>query len=269
MQKFFLSGLLGILLLTSPANSFGGVDFDGTDDLLCGENQVTGFPTQHPLTITAWIYPNDVGRSDSQIIFSYGDDPSASAAKGFSFSLITLTNDLRYTTRGVKDYDCTNCAVVNNEWQFVAVSVDIADDATLYHYRPSTVTLTTQAATHTADMVAPDASSDIRIGSLYSSNVQVCTSSTQYFDGIITEVHVYDTNLSAVQISQLYLSQLKGLIVDQSNCADAFLLNEEADGTSADGNTFSGFCNRNVLTGDDGAGNANLTATAESFLSYH
>src|SRR3990167_2745594 len=201
MRKFFLKSWLGIsalcLIILNPC--FAAVDFDGTDDSFCLDNpSSSGLPTQHPLSITAWIYPDVITVGN---IFAFGERNTDvdGVSTGYRLTLLTA-NEVRYTSLGVKDYSSTTFTTVTGEWQFVAVSIDSGDDATLYHYRLSTDTWTSEAVTHTADMNVPASTSDLMIGALHTTNSQVCSSLAGLFNGKIDDVQVYNTNLSQTQI---------------------------------------------------------------------
>jgi hypothetical protein len=91
------------------------------------------------------------------------------------------------------------------------------------------------------------------------------------FWGIISELVIWDVELTLAQVKQLYNSRLKGM-GDQISPDDRVLdlrMDDGLDGTSADGDTVRDYSgNSNDGTGDDGADNTGLTWKAEDYLSY-
>lgn len=252
-----------IILASSFSLCFAGVEFDDVDDSLCLENaNQTGLPLANPLSITAWQYPTSV--TGTQAIMAYNDRTGGGA--GFAF--FNVGDESRYTAASIKDYLTTTFTIVLNEWQFTAVSIDSAHDATLYHFRPSTNTWTIETVTHTADMNAPPTTSDLMIGANNNVLSNSCSTLTTFFKGIISDVAIYTTNLSQAQIETIGYSRIKRMPLQISSVSILFLLDDKPDGTAVDGLTFRDIINGKVLTGDNGANNTGLTAKAEEFLTY-
>jgi len=200
---------------TSDGKYNGAYSFDGVNDYIAKENTNTNFPTG-TFTLTAWIKPTTIVGT----ILSWGE--RSGTHTGFKFSLGN-TDELRFTTFAVKDYDTTTFHLVTGEYQFVAVVFDSSYDATFYHYLPSTGVLATQTVTHNVDMNNPGTDADIILGA-YHNAVNDLSSLTNFFNGTIDEVALYNNSLSSDEIVSLYKSNLAkydenkwNLYVNQSN----------------------------------------------------
>ena len=266
MKKILL--ITFICSLTSLCSA--GIDFDGVDDYLCKDNPSTAtMPSAAPFSVSAWIYPDSIHASENNRVFTYGERSGADS--GFSFGLLGEgTDELRLTTLGVQDYNTTAMTVVTGEWQFIAVSLDASFDATFYHYRLSTDTLTTDTFDWNVDMNTPDATSDIFIGIITGNDVgATCSSSKEAeFDGKIDDVKVYDTDLSQAQIELDFRSRMRRLLIADSNRKGYWLLDDVSDGVSADGTNILDFEGLNTLVGVDGANNTGLLGSASEVQSY-
>ena len=90
-------------------------------------------------------------------------------------------------------------------------------------------------------------------------------------EGIIGEIAVWSVELSAAEVSRLASAESRHmpLQIQAAGLVSYHTLDDEEDGTSADGDTFLDYSgNGNTATGDDGANNTGLTARAEEVLSY-
>lgn len=93
-------------------------------------------------------------------------------------------------------------------------------------------------------------------------------SSGSHIPATMSDVMIYNRELTAAEVLAHAKSRVKGPMF--SGCVGYWPLNDSADGTSGDGDTFldrAGINGANA-TGADGANNTGLTAKAESYLSY-
>lgn len=249
--------LLVILLLCGIARA--GVNFDAVDDEInCGsdaslDNLVT-------YTITAWIYPRTLGEGSLGRV--YGKETTNSGPLLIMVSSYNVANNLilqhnRATVDGA--WRTPTNAITLNAWQHVAVTYDgssTANNPAIY-INGTSQTVTTLFTPSGA--LISDAAASARIGNTADGS---CT-----FDGFISDVRVYNRVLSANEISGIASSKLKynsnttGLIA-------YWPMDDRADGSSGDAQTFRDRAGINNGTGADGANNTGLTGTAESVLSY-
>ena len=92
-------------------------------------------------------------------------------------------------------------------------------------------------------------------------------------ESIMDEAYLWESELSAAQIAQLYNGRRRRLGLEEyfgpSNLKGAWALDDEEDGTSADGDTFIDMSgNPNDCTGDDGGDNSALTAKEGKISTY-
>jgi len=95
-------------------------------------------------------------------------------------------------------------------------------------------------------------------------------STARFFNGKIEEVYFFkEVGLSDAQIKTLAQSRIKGIGIAWMTAGGWYLpLDDQPTGTSADGDTIRDIVYGNNATGDDGVGNANLTWSANTILSY-
>lgn len=93
---------------------------------------------------------------------------------------------------------------------------------------------------------------------------------TQFFNGAITEVTIWDIALTGAEIEAIYLPKIKGIVLgfQPNNIVAYYSIDDGTDGSSADGVTIRDSVNGNDGTGDNGANNTGLIFKAEEVLSY-
>jgi len=103
-------------------------------------------------------------------------------------------------------------------------------------------------------------------------NYPATSSTIEFFDGQISEVCLWSEALTANEIAIISSSKTMrtGCQMQPSVLIDCWALDECADGVSCDGDNFVSYCGsgNNDGTGDDGAGNDNLTGEANTVLTY-
>jgi hypothetical protein len=151
-------------------------------------------------------------------------------------------------------------------WHHFAVVVDGVDNT--FYVDGEKVATSFQAGNATTSYftnLAVTKGDTYRLGAFYQGG-----GSSDFATAEITDLVVWDTGLSATDVSELY-SKIKGMArqIKPANILDHRPLNDGPDGTSADGDNIRDLSvNRNTGTGDDGANNTGLTWQAESVLTH-
>ena len=162
----------------SSANG-GSIVFDGTNDLV----QCAGSLTVTAATFVTWIRRNGNQGQYDGILFSRG----TTTTTGMDFQ---VSNQIGYTWNDAGNtYGWQSGLVVPNlTWCMIAVSVT-STAATAYLCQTSGITTATNTVSHGSSLI-----DDIKIAQ--------DEFSTRYFTGNIAIVQLYNTALSAEQISQ-------------------------------------------------------------------
>jgi hypothetical protein len=163
----------------SSANG-GSIVFDGTDDFV----QCSGSVTATAATFVTWIRRNGTQSTYDGILFSRG-----TSVTGMNFQ---SSNQLSYTwNNAINTYTWNSGLTVPDlTWCMVAVSVT-STSATAYLCQSSGITSATNTVSHTSTTL-----DDIKIGQ--------DDFGGRLFNGNIAIAKLYDTALSAGQISQLF-----------------------------------------------------------------
>jgi len=165
---------------TYSATNGGSIVFDGTNDFV----QCTGSVTATAATFVAWIRRNGTQGQYDGILFSRGTSVS-----GMQFQ---SSNQLSYNwNNAVNTYNWNSGLTVPDlTWCMVAVSVT-STSATAYLCQSGGITSATNTVSHTSTTL-----DDIKIGQ--------DDFGGRFFGGNIAIAQLYDTALSAGQISQLF-----------------------------------------------------------------
>jgi len=167
------------------ANSYS-LSLDGTDD----HAEVTGsseIQISYPLTISAWIYPTANASSNNiRTIISWG---SAAEGEGRIFGLLDSTDNLAFWAYQSSLNSTTTLSL--NTWYHVAATVDTGStklyiNGSLDTTGSNTLNSFTYSKTH--------------VGELYYSQ----TTAARHFAGNIDELALFNSVLSADEITQLY-----------------------------------------------------------------
>lgn len=239
--------LLILLLLCSPV--WAGVDFDGVDDeLTFTSTDTTG---DHSIYVVAYM---DDATGDYCVV------SDSSANSGFRLWWRTA-NGISYSKGAIIDVS-SSIAWTAGKWVAIVVTNDVseANGITFYYREMDSSTVTTEAEDSAGAPNSNDGTGQI------GTNVW-----GEFFPGVIAEVGIWNALLTAGEVNQLILSSVKGMgrQIQPSNLTEYFLLDDEADGSSADGDTFVDISGSgHTATGDNGGNNTGLTAKAEEVLSY-
>jgi len=189
----------GVFVPGSVTNSYH-LSLDGTDD----HAEVTGsseIQISYPLTISAWIYPTaNSSTNNLRTIISWG---SAATGQGRFLGLNSTSNNLEFGTYGGNTTSST--ALSLNTWYHVAATVDTGStklyiDGSLDTTGSNTLNSFTYGKTH--------------VGELY----YATGTAARHFAGNIDELAVFNSVLSADEITQVYNSRSAlNLNVDYGN----------------------------------------------------
>jgi len=243
-------------------NNRGAVDFDGTDDYL-DHGDPSSLQIIGAISISAWVYV-DVFPTTTDTFKVIGE-------KGY------VTNEgyvLRLRGAGGSNTELqigsyNGATFQNRSWTISGWSV-----GTWHHILGLSTGSTWQLyfdGTSVSSSSADGSGALSTTAKFFIGAGDISGSPARFFDGKITEVAVWNTNLSQTQITQLASSRVKRmpLQIAPSNLKGYWPLDDQPDGTSGDGDTSKDLSgNGNDGTGNDGANNTGLTMVAEQVLSY-
>lgn len=176
------------------------LSLDGTDD----HAEVTGsseIQISYPLTITAWIYPTvNASTNNIRTIISWG---SVGTGQGRFFGYDGASNNLAFGSYGGNVTSSTSLSL--NTWHHVAVTVTTGStklyiDGSLDTTGSNNLNSFTYSKTH--------------VGELY----YAATNTARHFAGNIDELALFNSVLSADEITQVYNSRKAfNLNLDKNN----------------------------------------------------
>lgn len=253
--------ILFFLMLTVPLfpELFAGIDFDGSDDIITVVSDATleGFSS---ITLSAWIFAKAQAKvAEARIISKTngagGDDYSLMFTEFSTMNGIRLRITVSGTTTSM---DFEDAGIALNTWYHYA---GVYNGTDMRVYIDGILKGTPVSKTGTIQ----DSNKALTIGSHDDGPTD------RQFTGIISEVSIWDTALSANEIKLLYSSKVKRmpLQIQPSNLQSYWPIDDAADGSNANGVTFKDLSgNGNDGVGNDGANNTGVTAKAEEILSY-
>ena len=238
-----------ILLLCFPLWLVAGVNFDGTDDLL--ELNVSNFGGGGAFSMSMWVI-GATGQTGATGIFSTNTSGSADT---FQIDVDGSDNyEIRASTGPpiVANFGAVSATV----WHNLVVTYDGSSETILYYDGVLANTITTWNPSTDQFIV-------YRVGSNRGNN--------KFFEGTIDEVVIWTTTLTPSEVARLFdaKSRLTPFQIQPSSLKDYWRLDDHPDGSLVDGLSFVSLTGTgNDLVGNDGAGNANLTARAGEVLTY-
>ncbi len=257
MRLFRISKIIVLLSLFCSV-TWGGVDFDGIDDVISFTSV-----NQTIITVSAWIFRETAGDSVAPRCIDFPGYLWFTLSDGGGTNNDNIGfQSLRSGDMG--DWRSPNDSILpDNAWHHIAVTYDgtaTTNDPKIYIDGVS-VTVTQLGGD-------PSGAQTSNAGTAYIGNN---AGGTRSHDGQFTEIAIWSSVLSQTEISLLANSGRKRLTkeIQPANTNSDFPMNDQPDGTSFDGDTAvdrSG--NSNDGVGDDGANNTGLTAKAEIVLSY-
>lgn len=262
MWRKILSIILVLCLI--PNLCWAGINFDKVDDVVnCGTSD-TLFTENGAITISAWINPTDLGENSSGRIVDRSGSTSGPEIQ--LAGTATLRFDANGTTVLVRK--SSNNVITTETWQHILMTWDGSTTASNVHIYVNGTETSYQTTTNGASLT-DNSGQSLLIGN--------DSSNARTFNGIITEVAIWNMVLSAPQIALLASSKVKRIPLQLSDPdADGvqelvgyWTMDEGVDEKSADLDTardLSG--NGNDGNPDNGANNTGLTWKAEEVLSY-
>lgn len=253
--------ILSLFLL--PSICLAGVLFDAVDDVIdCGSD--SALDNMSTFTYSAWIYPTGYGGGSKGRIIQKGNN--VSGGKFLYYTNVDVNAPsialwVQWTTYGKWYSPATPFAL--NTWNHIAATYDTSattNNAIIY-INGTSVSLTSTAPTGT---ITSDAAASLAIGN-------ESTVFSRAFQGIIDEVAVWNSILTANEISILANSRLRRmpLQIQPANLKLYLPLESVSDGASADGVVFKDLSgNTNNGTANDGANNTGCAGSGEVVLSY-
>jgi hypothetical protein len=238
-----------------------GVLFYGTDDLISvADSASLGIESDEPFSISLWMKTTNTGVQDL-----VNKEDESDSYTGYEVLLVSqkircdiiVNNASSVVIRVAGSTD-----VVDGTWYHIVETYDGSRNASgvnLYVNAVEEGSIQTDALT--TDTIVTN--EPLRIGAKKNNGVP--------FDGSLTEIAMWSVELTQAEVSQLYNSRIKGmpLQIQSSSLIAYWPMDDGADGTSADGQTFKDLSGTgNDGTGDDGANNSGLTNKGEEVLSY-
>lgn len=254
------------------SNCFAGIIFDGTDDSLgVGTlgNFGTGLDTNY-LILSCWFKTTNTTVEQSftgtlntgtstHFEISLNVDDDGSGVVGHNIFIRRRDED-GATRQGAVE---PGSGVCDGAWHsLVAIASNTVLDVWLDKVDQSFLTQTTGN---------PDNMANIEFSVMIGARDNRGTVS-RVFDGELTECAIWSSSTAPSQAEvDLLGSMVKRmpLQIKKSDLIGYWAMDDEEGGSSADGDTFIDLSgNGNTGTGDNGANNTGLTATAESVLTY-
>lgn len=253
-----------LILLLTVGQVWADIDFDGTDDSLsCGTADI--LQENAALTISAWINP-DVAHLGAILGRRKGSSPFGGL---FFRTNLATSKAISLLVSGSTPLNRVSAVdtVTTGVWQHVLVTWDGSTTATNIHLYHNGVEVS-YAITTNGVTLTDTSGGTTRIGGLQPDSGEILNP----FNGKIAIVEYWNVVLNAQEIANLASSKLKrmGLQIRPASLVASWALDEQADGTSADGDTFVNLKSPGThnCTGSDGGNNTGLTAKASEVLSY-
>jgi hypothetical protein len=222
------------------------LDFDGTNDNVSANGVATELDssTNLPLSVSAWVYPDD--GTTEQLVFGFYKR-SNSFANGPSVSFGGTDLKFAYFNDSLTAVDTSSTYAINN-WHHVVLTIGSDQDGVLY-VNGSSATTFSGAYSGSLDRfsIAVDYDSVTVDGEAVAGNP------TQYFDGKIDEVAVWNDELTSAEVTAIYNSgNMLNVSSDSGNYASAANLKgyyrfNEGSGTSLQDNSSNS--NTGTITG--------------------
>ena len=172
------------------------LDFDGTNDYVSANGVATELDssTNLPLSVSAWVYPEN--GTKEQLVFGFYKNTNSfkngpSVWFGGSNYKFAYYNDSFTTVHSSSTY------AINN-WHHVVLTIGSDQDGVLYVNGSSALTFSGALNSGGLDMFS--------IAVDYDSSGGTAGNLTQYFDGKIDEVAVWNVALNAADVTSLYNS---------------------------------------------------------------
>ena len=209
------------------------LDFDGTNDNVSANGVATELDssTNLPLSVSAWVYPED--GTKEQLVFGFYKRINA-FANGPSVSFGGTDLKFAYFNDSLTAVDTSSTYAINN-WHHVVLTIGSDRDGVLYVNGSSAATFSGAFNSGSLDMFS--------IAVDYDASDGIAGNPTQYFDGKIDEVAVWNDELTSAEVTAIYNSgNMLNVSSDSGNYASAANLKgyyrfNEGSGTSLQDNS--------------------------------
>lgn len=245
-----MRNLILIFLLLLCPQSFAAIQFDGTDDAV-GCASPSSLDDISIITINAWINLSSLSNGYYYIVEKNNSNQGPEFAVDITAGVVSLAMWISGSTAG--GYWTAPLNAQLNQWYMVTVEMDrssVSNDPAFY---VNGVLKTTTESTTPSGSFLTDAAENFNIGGSPEA-------AANWFPGKIREVSIHNLALSGAQLDRIY--QHNGFMPSEysSGLLAHWLMNDGADGTSADGDTISDDSGNGLnCTGNDGANNTGLT----------
>ena len=222
------------------------LDFDGTNDNVSANGVATELDssTNLPLSVSAWVYPDD-GTSE-QLVFGFYDNNIFANGPSVWFGGTDLK--FAYFNGGLTAVDTSSTYAINN-WHHVVLTIGSDRDGVLYVNGSSAATFSGAHNSGSLDRFSIAVDYD----TVTVDDQAVAGNPTQYFDGKIDEVAVWNDELTSAEVTAIYNSgNMLNVSSDSGNYASAANLQgyyrfNEGSGTSLQDNSSNS--NTGTITG--------------------
>lgn len=256
-MKAFISILLSVLLAFS---SFAGILFDGTDDFIDVVGADSMFDSRTAITIAFWIKPT--GMNTSVCPLGKWDGPGG-VGWFFNHQAASGGSNIQFYSKasGVGLYGKDNKIVAAGKWYHIGLTFDtnvIGNE----RYKLFTNGVTNEVTLTSSPSTQTDFGTSTNKLSVGRANATL----GYYYPGAVSDVRVYDRALSASEMFSLAQARRRGRGFMGAGLIGYWPLFGPPSGVLLDGLPQLEMCTGKNGTGDNGAGNANLTAVNDEPL---
>lgn len=248
-----------LLILLIPLTTFAGVDVEKTSSefVECGDMDIVG-----DITMSAWVNVESFPTSDLAATYrTVMQKEYVSPVEGYYLRIEKLTDQVNCGTFENSDGESSIIWVVDETWntgEWHHLACTCTDSTKVWElWFDGVIVATSSAQTNCAE--------DAGSGNFHIGTSEFGGGPEREFDGIISDVAVWDRVLSDEEIQLYYNSKKKRFILQApTNLLAYYPLDDEEDGTSIASDTF---VNMDTPGTFDCTGNSG-TAVAEEVLSY-
>jgi len=220
------------VIWTSSGKVGGAYNFDGISQII--DFGSTSLGLSNSMTISLWINASALTSGSYYSFLSFG----GYIAGGFVFQREGTANKLRFGWAGTDSYDGP-VFTTTGSWSHLAVTISNGVPQNFYVNGVATAA-TRSAGTGTFSATDPK---DLEIG-------RRTDSATQYFNGTMDEVQLFNRTLSATQVNQIYLDTKDGyssnetIVSSELTASDVWVCKMTPndgiqDGTTSDSNNLT------------------------------
>ena len=217
------------------------LDFDGTDDKVSANGVATELASSNlPLSVSAWVYPED--GTKEQLVFGFYKDSAFANGPSVWFGGTDLK--FAYFNDSLTAVDTSSTYAITN-WHHVVLTIGSDRGGVLYVNGSSAATFSGAHNSGGLDMFS--------IAVDYDDSDGTAGNPTQYSDGKIDEVAVWNDELTSAEVTAIYNSgNMLNVSSDSGNYASATNLQgyyrfNEGSGTSLQDNSSNS--NTGTITG--------------------